>query len=335
MVRTDHAVFLFGRAWHPSIYLLGGHKGALWLLAAADKRHRINGSLVSGSWIHKYIWHVRESNSRFNTWRLIFIDETSVDLRVMYQLMGWVGTSSRATQRSHFVHGTQRVVVFTVIIPQLLIMVLGSHYYLHSHLTDPSMWRSGSGPMMESCSFNILKTFSNTWILIPPHIVCLWWTTVAYTTWRAFLSVVLHSNISFISLLSRQFAEAHRGVKLLYLPAYSPDYNPVEELFSYIKVYIRRHGERFRAATEMDDEAAPFLFLYMAVSTIDASCAQAWFHDCGICKHGHCSYIVCTNTDEAMGKNVCCPGPNRYKKTNSWAEGRNTVRGKIACNNQR
>jgi len=55
----------------------------------------------------------------------------------------------------------------------------------------------------------------------------------------------------------------------------------------------------------------------------------------GICKHGHCSYIVRTNTDEAMGKNVRCPGPNGYKKTNSQAEDRNTVRGKIVYNNQR
>jgi hypothetical protein len=70
-------------------------------------------------------------------------------------------------------------------------------------------------------------------------------------------------------------------VKLLYLPAYSPDYNPVEEMFSYIKLYIRRHGEKFRAATELGNEAAPFLFLYLAVLTVTANHAQGWFHDCG------------------------------------------------------
>lgn len=70
-------------------------------------------------------------------------------------------------------------------------------------------------------------------------------------------------------------------MKLLYLPAYSPDYNPIEEMFSYIKSYVRRHGEKFHAATEMDDEAAPFLFLYLAVSTVTANHAKGWFRNCG------------------------------------------------------
>jgi len=70
-------------------------------------------------------------------------------------------------------------------------------------------------------------------------------------------------------------------VKLLYLSAYSPDYNPIEEMFSYIKAYIRRHGERFRIAIEMGDEAAPYLFLYLALSTVTANHAQGWFRGCG------------------------------------------------------
>ena len=38
--------------------------------------------------------------------RLVFIDETSIDLRMTYQLMGWADVGSRATRRSHFVRGT-------------------------------------------------------------------------------------------------------------------------------------------------------------------------------------------------------------------------------------
>lgn len=31
------------------------------------------------------------------------------------------------------------------------------------------------------------------------------------------------------------------GIILLFLPAYSPDLNPIEELFSYIKYYLKDH----------------------------------------------------------------------------------------------
>jgi transposase len=33
-----------------------------------------------------------------------------------------------------------------------------------------------------------------------------------------------------------------RGCALLYLPPYSPDYNPIEEAFSKVKRFLRRLG---------------------------------------------------------------------------------------------
>ncbi len=39
-----------------------------------------------------------------------------------------------------------------------------------------------------------------------------------------------------------------RGCELLYLPSYSPDYNPIEEAFSKIKQILRRAGARTREA---------------------------------------------------------------------------------------
>src|SRR3712207_4209860 len=39
-----------------------------------------------------------------------------------------------------------------------------------------------------------------------------------------------------------------RGCKLLYLPSYSPDYNPIEEAFSKIKELLRRACARSREA---------------------------------------------------------------------------------------
>ena len=41
----------------------------------------------------------------------------------------------------------------------------------------------------------------------------------------------------------RQAIEA-AGAKLLYLPPYSPDFNPIEQLFAKLKALLRRAGER-------------------------------------------------------------------------------------------
>ncbi|KAF9646556.1 hypothetical protein BDM02DRAFT_3099690 [Thelephora ganbajun] len=72
-----------------------------------------------------------------------------------------------------------------------------------------------------------------------------------------------------------------RGIKLMYLSAYSPDYNPVEEMFSFVKAYIRRHGEQFCAAVESGDESHPIIFLYEALWYITSSHAHGWFTHCG------------------------------------------------------
>ncbi|VDC07111.1 unnamed protein product [Peniophora sp. CBMAI 1063] len=42
------------------------------------------------------------------------------------------------------------------------------------------------------------------------------------------------------------------GVRIEYLPAYSPDLNPIEEAFSKIKHFLRRHGQYY---AEADEEA--------------------------------------------------------------------------------
>ncbi len=39
-----------------------------------------------------------------------------------------------------------------------------------------------------------------------------------------------------------------RGCELLYLPAYSPDYNPIEEAFSKIKRCLRKVAARSKEA---------------------------------------------------------------------------------------
>jgi hypothetical protein len=67
----------------------------------------------------------------------------------------------------------------------------------------------------------------------------------------------------------------------VYLPPYSPDLNPIEESFSFIKHYIRRHGEAFHMIVETGDPVNPYLFLYEALDQVTASHCKGWFHHSG------------------------------------------------------
>lgn len=63
------------------------------------------------------------------------------------------------------------------------------------------------------------------------------------------------------------------GVEVLYLPPYSPDYNPIEEAFSKIKNLIRKAGARMREALV---EA-----IGAALSGVTKEDARAFFEHCG------------------------------------------------------
>ena len=92
---------------------------------------------------------------------------------------------------------------------------------------------------------------------------------------------VVHSNVHSLTMMATCSKMTSRGVKLIYLPACSPDYNLIEEMFSFVKAYIRRHGEQFHAIVEFGDEASPHIFLYEALSDITMSHTHGWFSYCG------------------------------------------------------
>lgn len=64
-----------------------------------------------------------------------------------------------------------------------------------------------------------------------------------------------------------------RGCHLLFLPAYSPDFSPIEETFSKIKAFLRWTGARTREALQ---EA-----IAQALLTVTQEDAHGWFRHCG------------------------------------------------------
>jgi transposase len=64
-----------------------------------------------------------------------------------------------------------------------------------------------------------------------------------------------------------------RQAEVLFLPAYSPDFNPIEKMWSKVKQTWR--GIKARTGEEL------FVATGTALDTITSSDAQGWFESCG------------------------------------------------------
>jgi transposase len=66
-----------------------------------------------------------------------------------------------------------------------------------------------------------------------------------------------------------------KGARVVYLPAYSPDLNPVENMWSKLKSQLRKVKERSKEVL--------FEAVGVALKTITTQDAQGWFEHCGYC----------------------------------------------------
>jgi hypothetical protein len=75
----------------------------------------------------------------------------------------------------------------------------------------------------------------------------------------------------------------YSGMRLIYLPPYSPDFNPIELAFSSIKAYLRVHADELQAAMtgRKADEPRVMAMLLRAMYSVTPEKARAWFRKCG------------------------------------------------------
>jgi transposase len=74
----------------------------------------------------------------------------------------------------------------------------------------------------------------------------------------------------------RELIEA-TGARLLYLPPYSPDFNPIEKCWAQVKQHLRAAKARSLYALEQA--------VTTALGTLTADQAQAYFRHCGYDLH--------------------------------------------------
>lgn len=85
--------------------------------------------------------------------------------------------------------------------------------------------------------------------------------------------VVVLDNLSSHTGAKVAKAIAGRKAKLLFLPPYSPDLNPIEKMWSKVKQFLRQAKARTQEALEVA--------IKQALATITAADAQGWFESCG------------------------------------------------------
>lgn len=71
-------------------------------------------------------------------------------------------------------------------------------------------------------------------------------------------------------------------MRIMFLPPYSPDYNPIELAFSAIKAFVRRDGTLGREDVDQNiDDMYVYLHLIKAAYSVTADDALGYFHHCG------------------------------------------------------
>ena len=66
-----------------------------------------------------------------------------------------------------------------------------------------------------------------------------------------------------------------------FLPPYSPDYNPIELLFSAMKYCLRRNGDYIRFAMNELSETEIHCTLLMAACNVTLQDTFSWYRHCG------------------------------------------------------
>ena len=98
--------------------------------------------------------------------------------------------------------------------------------------------------------------------------------------WPLLLSVLVMDNASIHKVNGIRELLEESGMRLLYLPSYSPNFNPIELSFSSIKSWLRTNRDRVNQEMEVDGGSV-YNALWQAVYSVTADNARGWYKHCG------------------------------------------------------
>ena len=93
-------------------------------------------------------------------------------------------------------------------------------------------------------------------------------------------SVLVVDNASIHKVAGiRELVEDH-GMRLMFLPSYSPDLNPIELSFSSIKAWLRANRDQVNREMESENGTV-YNALWQAVHSVTPEKARGWYKHCG------------------------------------------------------
>lgn len=146
--------------------------------------------------------------SDFKSYQFVYVDESGCDKRIGFRRTGWSPLGTAPVQVSKF-HRDQRYHILPAYAQDGIVL---SRVFKGS--TDASVFEDFIEQLLQHCG-----------------------------KWPKPKSVLVMDNASFhhSGKIEKMCLEA--GVKLVFLPPYSPDLNPIEEYFAELKAFIRRNWQ--------------------------------------------------------------------------------------------
>lgn len=183
--------------------------------------------------------------SEFCSYHLIYVDESGCDKRVGFRRTGWSPLGTTPVQVSKF-HRDQRYQILPAYTQDGILL---SRVFQGS--TDGAFFEDFIEELLQHCQ--------------------------PYPNPR---SVLIMDNASFHHSERIEQMCSEKGVKLVYLPPYSPDLNPIEEFFAELKAFIRRQWQSY----ENNREQGFHTFLEWCVDAVGAreQSAKGHFRHSGI-----------------------------------------------------
>ncbi|KAJ2911978.1 hypothetical protein MD484_g8431, partial [Candolleomyces efflorescens] len=179
--------------------------------------------------------------------QLVFVDESACNRNTTKRNYAWAPSGTRARRRDYFVRGQR----------YSILPALSLDGILHLDIIN----RSYTVELFNEFIDGLLDNMN---------------------PFPAPNSVIVMDNASIHKSQELQQMIEARGMRLVFLPAYSPDYNPIEECFSAIKAWIRANRDYVRGELSGEITCDPYTMLWEAVfDTVTPEKARGWFHDSG------------------------------------------------------
>lgn len=92
------------------------------------------------------------------------------------------------------------------------------------------------------------------------------------------ISIAVMDNCAIHHVTEVEDLFKHAGVLLLWLPPYSPDLNPIEEAFSFVKAYLKQHHDILQISS-----VDPVPIIHAAFQQITKQHCNGWISHSGYC----------------------------------------------------